>query len=150
VRNVFLIQDLIHGYWRYRDMVSWTSRTSAFSQIRISTEYFTRPAIASWCEVTRYAAGRKRCIKNSTASHSRKCLNSTRPHYGAIGDDLMSLCAVQHVFSLQPVPYSQLTPTNASGLTRPIRDRCLRWRSPIVARAKTRAIPLDRPQIGAL
>jgi SAM-dependent methyltransferase len=111
VRNVLLIQDLISGYWRYR-----RSGLLDITHIRFFTQkdmyrmfyqtgFRVVTTASTYCERSAEILGKHRdgrfpqTIELESASITVHSI-----------EDLTSLCTVQHMFTVQPAEYVQLSP----------------------------------------
>lgn len=111
VRNVLLIQDMISGYWRYR-------RAGLLDITHI--RFFT---YKDMCRMF-YQTGFR--VVATTSTHCARSTEILRKHRDGkfpqtielesasitvhSSEDLTSLCTVQHMFTLQPADYDQLSP----------------------------------------
>jgi 2-polyprenyl-3-methyl-5-hydroxy-6-metoxy-1,4-benzoquinol methylase len=120
VRNVLLIQDLISGYWRYRRAglldithIRFFTENDMFRMF-YQTGFRVVARASTYCERTTEILGKHRdgkfpqTIKLNSASIT---VHST--------EDLTSLCTVQHLFTLQPADYDQLSPDERQWIDAP-------------------------------
>jgi 2-polyprenyl-3-methyl-5-hydroxy-6-metoxy-1,4-benzoquinol methylase len=120
VRNVLLIQDLISGYWRYR-------RAGLLDITHI--RFFTQKDMYRMFYQTGFrvvASGSTQCALS--AEIFRKHRDGKFPQTIELesasitvhsSEDLASLCTVQHVFTLQPADYDQLSPDERQWIDAP-------------------------------
>ncbi|HWS65289.1 MAG TPA: class I SAM-dependent methyltransferase [Steroidobacteraceae bacterium] len=111
VRNVLLIQDLISGYWRYR-----RSGLLDITHIR----FFTQSDMYRMFYQTGFrvvATAATHCARSAEilAKHRDGKFPQTIELESASitvhsSEDLAGLCTVQHMFTLQPADYDQLSP----------------------------------------
>jgi 2-polyprenyl-3-methyl-5-hydroxy-6-metoxy-1,4-benzoquinol methylase len=110
VRNVFLIQDLISGYWRYR-----LSGLLDITHIR----FFTKNDMYRMFYQTGFrvvGTGSTRCPASAEVFERHRGgefpqtveLQSASVKVHSL-EDLASLCTLQHTFALQPADYDQLS-----------------------------------------
>lgn len=119
-RNVHLIQDLICGYWRYRPV-----GLLDITHIR----FFTRQDMYRMFYQTGFrvvASAMTQCARSTEIY--RKYRDGTFPQSIQLesasitvhsDEDLASLCAVQHLFTLQPAEYDQLAPDERQWIDAP-------------------------------
>jgi 2-polyprenyl-3-methyl-5-hydroxy-6-metoxy-1,4-benzoquinol methylase len=110
VRNVFLIQDLIHGHWRYREMGLLDITHIRFftdqdlMRMFYQTGFRLMARSATFCErsqsLYQHFAGKAfpQVVELDGASIAVKS-----------EQDLLSLCAMQHIVNLAPAEYGQLS-----------------------------------------
>jgi O-antigen biosynthesis protein len=111
VRNVLLIQDLISGYWRYR-------RAGLLDITHI--RFFTRNDMYRMFYQTGF-----RVVATASTYHDESAQILQKHQDGKFpqmielesasvtvhsSEDLISLCTLQHMFTLQPAEYDQLSP----------------------------------------
>lgn len=110
VRNAFLIQDLISGYWRYRP-----SGLLDITHIR----FFTKNDMYRMFYQTGFrvvGTGNTRCAASAEVFERHRGgefpqtveLQSASVKVHSL-EDLASLCALQHTFALQPADYDHLS-----------------------------------------
>lgn len=110
VRNVLLIQDLISGYWRYR-----RAGLLDITHIRFFTEQdMYRMFYQTGFRVL--SSGSTQCARSREIleQYRHRQFPSTIELDGATisvrsAEDLGSLCALQHIFLLQPADYHELS-----------------------------------------
>ena len=120
VRNVLLIQDLISGYWRYRraGLLDITHIRFFTQKDMYRTFYqtgFRVVATAStYCERTTAILEKHKDGKFPQTIELESA--SITVHSS---EDLTSLCTVQHMFTLQPADYDQLSPDERQWIDAP-------------------------------
>jgi O-antigen biosynthesis protein len=120
VRNVFLMQDLISGYWRYRP-----SGLLDITHIR----FFTKDDMFRMFYQTGFRVvgmGRTQCPPSAEMFEKYrggKFPQTLELRSASITvhsfEDLASLCTLQHTFALQPADYDQLSPAERQWIDAP-------------------------------
>jgi 2-polyprenyl-3-methyl-5-hydroxy-6-metoxy-1,4-benzoquinol methylase len=120
VRNVLLMQDLVSGYWRYR-----RAGLLDITHIRFFTQSdMMRMFYQTGFRVLRYAPTRCPSSTEIFENHRNGRFPQTIQLKSASItahslDDLSSLCAVQHLYCLQPAKYDQLLPQEREWIDAP-------------------------------
>jgi len=110
VRNVFLIQDLINGHWRYREMglldITHIRFFTAQDMMRMfyQTGFRVMARTFTLCEKSQAVYGEMAGGKFPKVLELEGATITVRSE-----EDLVGLCAMQHIFNLAPVEYAQLT-----------------------------------------
>jgi 2-polyprenyl-3-methyl-5-hydroxy-6-metoxy-1,4-benzoquinol methylase len=111
VRNVLLIQDLISGYWRYRRAgLLDITHIRFFTQKDMYRMFYQTGFRVVASTTTQCAPSEVIFRKHRDGKFPQTIeLESASITVHSI-EDLTSLCTVQHMFTLQPAAYDQLSP----------------------------------------
>lgn len=111
VRNVLLIQDLISGYWRYRRTGLLDITHIRFFTYKDMCRMFYQTGFRIAATASTYCAQSAEILEKHRDGKFPQTIElesaSITVHSS---EDLTGVCTVQHMFTLQPAEYDQLSP----------------------------------------
>ena len=111
VRNVLLMQDLISGYWRYRRAGLLDITHIRFFTYNDMCRMFYQTGFRVVATTTTHCARSAEILgkhRDGTFPQTIELESASITVHSR--EDLTSLCTVQHMFTLQPADYDQLSP----------------------------------------
>ena len=120
VRNLFLLQDLVNGHWRYREMGLLDITHIRFFTDQDLMRMFYQTGFRVMNRSLTLDGNSRSVFENLTGKEFPQRIELDSWAITVKSEaDLVSLCAMQHVFNLAPARYEYLSPEERSWIDEP-------------------------------